>query len=190
MGFPVPLCPFPASMRSSSNDISQRASLYAQRRGLVLGPRLGYGRDGTVFSTLPPSVAPQVWTGPTAIKALVRSDLYTRELNVYRRLAAHGIGGSVRLCGHNVPQLLGHDDELLVIEMTIVTRPFVLDFAGAYLDKPPEFPPEVMEERHAHWAEVFEGRWPAAQRIMAEFRKHGIHLLDPSRGNIAFEGDT
>ncbi|QYU70530.1 hypothetical protein J4558_10610 [Leptolyngbya sp. 15MV] len=164
-------------------DIARRASQYAQRRGLELGPRLGDGKDGIVYSTF------GSLQGPTAVKALARADLYGRELACYRRLAVRGIGGSVQVCGHNVPQLLGHDDELLVIEMTIVTRPFVLDFAGAFLDAPPEFPAEVMEERNAHWADVFENRWHSVQRIMAEFRRHGLHLLDPSPGNIAFEGD-
>jgi len=161
-------------------DIERRASLYAQRRGLELGPRLGYGKDGTIFSTLGSPL------GPTAVKALRRWDLYQRELACYRRLAEHGVA---EVCGHSVPQFLGHDDELLVIEMTIVSRPYVLDFAGAYIDDPPEFPPEVMEERHAHWAEVFEDRWPVVHDIMARLRLHGVHVLDPSPGNIAFEGD-
>ena len=177
-------------MLPSSGDKIQPAFQYARQRGLSLGPRLGYGKDGTVFSTLPQDVSPGNWAGPTAIKAMARDDLYARELAVYRRLAERGIGGPIRVCGHNVPQLLGQDDELLVIEMTIVTRPFVLDFASAYLDEPPEFPAEVMEERYTHWSDVFEGQWPAVQRIMAEFRRYGIYLLDPSPGNIAFEGDA
>jgi hypothetical protein len=45
--------------------------------------------------------------------------------------------------GFNVPQLIGFDDELHVIEMTVVKRPFVLDFAAAYLDVRPEFPEDV-----------------------------------------------
>jgi hypothetical protein len=177
-------------MLPSSEDTTRQASLYAQRRGLSLGPRLGYGKDGIVFSTLPPGDPPGNWAGPTAIKALARPDLYSREVEAYRRLAERGVGGPVQVCGHSVPRLLGHDDELLVVEMTIVTRPFVLDFAGAYLDAPPEFPDEVMEERRAHWAEVFEDHWPVVQRIMAEFHRHGIYLLDPSPSNIAFEGDA
>lgn len=164
-------------------DIAGRASLYAQQRGLELGPRLGDGKDGIVYSTFG---SPQ---GPTAVKALARADLYGRELACYRRLAERGVGGPVQVCGHNVPQLLGHDDELLIVEMRIVPKPYVLDFAGAYLDDPPEFPEEVMEERNAHWAEIFEERWPAVRRIMAEFSKHGVYLLDPSPKNIACEGD-
>jgi len=162
-------------------DIERRASLYAQRRGLDLGPRLGHGKDGTIFSTLGSPA------GPTAVKSLRRHDLYLRELACYQRLAVYGV---VEVCGHSVPQLLGHDDDLLIIEMTIVSRPFVLDFAGAFVDDPPEFPPEVMEERHAHWADVFEDHWPAVQDIMASLSKFGIHVLDPSPGNIAFGGDN
>jgi hypothetical protein len=161
-------------------DIERRASIYAQQRGLQLGPRLGDGKDGMVFSTLG---SPQ---GPTAIKVLARPDLYAREFACYRRLAEHAVQ---QVCGHNVPQLLDHDEQLLVIEMTVVTRPYVLDFATAYLDVPPEFPEDVMQERLAHWADVFETRWPAVQRIMSQFRRMGIHLLDPSPKNIAFVGD-
>lgn len=150
---------------------------------LKLGPRLGNGKDGIVYSTFGSS------QGPTAVKALARADLYRRELACYRRLAERAVCRPVRVCGHNVPQLLGHNDELLVIKMTIVTRPYVLDFASAYLDHPPEFPAEFTEERNAHWADIFEKRWPAVQVIMAEFRRDGIHLLDPSHKTIAFEGD-
>jgi hypothetical protein len=49
-----------------------------------------------------------------------------------------------KIQGFNVPQLLGHDDEIWIIDMSIVTRPFVLDFAGAYLDVPPQFPTEAV----------------------------------------------
>jgi len=164
-------------------DAVRRAAEYARYRELRFGPRLGDGKDGIVISTFGTS------RGSTALKAFVRSDLYVRELACYQRLAENNIGGPVQICGHNVPLLLGQDDDLCVIEMTIVTRPYVLDFAGAYLDEPPEFPPEVMEERLAHWADVFEDRWPAVQRIMSQFRRHGVYLLDPSPKNIAFVDD-
>lgn len=168
-------------MCPSAEDIERQASLYAQGRGIELGPRLGDGKDGIVSSTL------GSFRGPTAVKVLRRPDLYLRELACYRRLAEHGV---VQVCGHNVPQLVGYDDGLLIIEMTIVSRPYVLDFAGAYIDEPPEFPAEVMEERYTHWEEVFEDRWPTVQSIMAQFRRYGVYLLDPSPNNIAFEEET
>jgi len=34
-----------------------------------------------------------------------------------------------------IPKLIGYDDDLLTIEMTIVSPPFCLDSAGAYLDR-------------------------------------------------------
>jgi hypothetical protein len=79
------------------------------------------------------------------------------------------------------------DHELLAVEMSIVSRPYVLDFGGAVLgDDPPEFPDEVW----AHWEqdkrEQFGPRWPTVQRVIAGFRGTGIHLLDVSPGNIAF----
>lgn len=176
-------------MTFSSDDISRRTTLYADRHGVWLGPRLGFGKDGTVFSTFPAAGALDACDPPAAIKVFVRPELYDRERAVYQRLADAGIGGVVQVCGHNVPVMLDHDPELWVIRMTIVARPFVLDFAGAYIDDPPDFPADVMEERYAHWAEVFEHRWPAVQKIMAEFRRFGVFLLDPSHGNIGFDDD-
>ena len=65
---------------------------------------------------------------------------YEREKMVYERLGDAAV--SIVL-GFNVPQLVGSDDGLRVLEITIVERPFVLDFAGAYLDSRPQFPEEV-----------------------------------------------
>jgi hypothetical protein len=47
--------------------------------------------------------------------------------------------GVEKICDCAVPELIGYDDELLIIEMTVVTTPYVLDFAGAYLDWSPDF---------------------------------------------------
>ena len=38
------------------------------------------------------------------------------------------------------PPVIVFDDDLWVIEMTVVERPFVLDFAGAYLDETSDKP--------------------------------------------------
>src|SRR2546421_4357084 len=89
--------------------------------------------------------------------------------------------------GFNVPQLMAYDDELRVLEMTIVKRPFVLDFAGAYLDKRPEFTDEVWADWEAEKREQFETRWPEVQRVLDAFEELGIYLLDVSPSNIAFD---
>ena len=64
-----------------------------------------------------------------------------------------------QVCDFNVPQLLGVDEDLRILEMSIVTRPFVLDFAGAYLDVKPAFTPEIWggvggEEAGGVWGAV------------------------------------
>lgn len=107
-----------------------------------------------------------------------------RELACYRRLQSRGV---TRVCGHNVPILLGHDDALGVLEMTVVARPYVLDFATVTLDQPPDFPKEVLAERQRHWSWVFGAeRWARVQIIIAHFQRMGIYLLDPNPRNIAF----
>jgi len=102
---------------------------------------------------------------------------------VYRRLAELGIA---EILGFNVPQFISADDELLVIAMTIITRPFVLDFASAYLERPPRFPPDVLVQWEEDKREQFGERWETVLRILAELRALGIHQLDASPSNIGF----
>ena len=93
----------------------------------------------------------------------------------------------VRLLEFDVPQLLGSDDELWIVEMTIVSPPFALDFAGAYLDQKPDFPPEVMADWRAEKAEQFgEPHWSRVQALMWAFSKLGVYLADVKPGNIVF----
>ena len=90
--------------------------------------------------------------------------------------------------GFNVPELIDSDDGLLVLEMTIVRRPFVLDFASAYLDsdKRPDFTDDAWATWEEEKKEQFEARWPAVQEVLAAFERLGIYLLDVSPGNIGF----
>ncbi len=118
-----------------------------------------------------------------ALKAHRFAEAYFRELAVYQRLKERGLS---TLHGFNVPQLLGSDDRLRILEMTIVRRPFVLDFAGAHLDSRPEFPAEVWADWEVEKREQFEGRWPTVEKILSAFEELGIYLLDVSPGNIAF----
>jgi hypothetical protein len=56
------------------------------------------------------------------------------------------------------------DDELLGFEMTVVERPYLLDFAGAYLDTVPQFPDEVWAEWEADKREKFGDRLASSSR--------------------------
>ena len=94
-----------------------------------------------------------------------------------------GIG---EIVGFNIPDLLGADDELRIIEMSLVARPFVLDFAGAYLDNAPEFSEEIWADWHAQKQEQFGRRWPEVERVLFALRRLGIHLVDVTPSNIAF----
>jgi hypothetical protein len=70
--------------------------------------------------------------------------------------------------------------------MTIVTRPFVLDFAGAYLDEPPDFSEEVLADWRAEKQEQFGSRWPEVQAILRTLQRYGVFLMDANPGNISF----
>ncbi len=81
--------------------------------------------------------------------------------------------------------LLAGDDELFIIEMTVVSRPFVLDFAGAYLDGAPDFSPEVLADWQVEKLEQFGSRWPEVQAILAFLQGHGIVMWDVNPGNVS-----
>jgi len=151
---------------------------YAADRHLQIAEPLGSGKDGIVLvsksRTAPASVA---------IKAHRFEEPYFREKAVYRRLEEKRI---YSVLGFNVPALLGSDDRMLILQMTIVRRPFVLDFASAHLDGRPEFPADVWADWEAEKREQFEGRWRTVERILAAFEEFGIFLLDVSPSNIAF----
>ena len=121
----------------------------------------------------------------TAVKFFDRLDRFEREVEVYRILQTKGIG---RIAGHNVPRLREVDESLLAIEMSIVERPFVLDFAGAKLPaEVPDFEEEVLEEHRERMREMFGDRLNDALHVAAMFEKEtGFVLLDIHPGNIAF----
>jgi hypothetical protein len=73
-----------------------------------------------------------------------------------------------------------------VVEISIVTRPFVLDFAGASLDARPQFPEEAWAEWESQKREQFGHRWKTVQAVMDAFEDLGIYLVDVSPSNIAF----
>ena len=154
------------------------ATAYAARHHLRLAERLGFGIHGTVHAAEHESKQDQ-----SAIKAHNSATPYLRERAVYERLRDAGVS---EVLGFHVPQLIRADDDLRVIEMTIVTRPFVLDFAGAFLGAPPEFSEEVWADWEAEKREQFGARWTTVQALMNAFEELGIHLVDVSPSNIAF----
>ena len=75
---------------------------------------------------------------------------------------------------------------LLVLEMTVVKRPFVLDFAGAFLDDGPDFSDEVLADWRAEKQEQFGARWPEVQAVLRIIEGYGVFMLDVNPGNVSF----
>jgi len=158
-------------------DLIEKLKTYASRHGRSVIGRLGFGIHGIVYA-----IEGNASPGFSAVKIHRGEDPYFRECDVYERLKEEGI---TEIRGFRV-QLLAFDDELRALEMTVVKPPFVLDFAGAYLDFPPEFSDEIWEEWEDKNQEQFGGDWPTAQTILSELRDLGIHMHDPSPSNIRF----
>jgi hypothetical protein len=166
----------PPDLLSWHRDSWDRLSEYASRAGRTLTTQLGWGGDGLVYAT----------DTKTAIKSYRYARLYENERNVYFRLQTRGITSVLQF---SVPRLIAYNDHLAVLEMSIASRPFILDFAGAYLDKQPPFDSEQMQEWQAEKAELFGRRWGEVRRAYYTFRSFGILLNDLKPGNVSFPGD-
>ena len=70
--------------------------------------------------------------------------------------------------------------------MTIVSRPFVLDFAGAYIDSKPDFSPDIWAEWEMEKNQQFSEKWSTVQDVLFELGRLGIHMIDVSPSNVAF----
>ena len=158
--------------------IQKNALAYASQRGLQIAERLGFGVHGIIFVAENKSKS-----GKTAVKAHYEREPYLRERAIYEQLKNKGI---TDVLSFNVPQFINADDGLRVIEMSIVTRPFVLDFAGAYLDARPDFPDEVWAEWEAGKRELFDARWPEVQKVLTALEEFKIFMVDVSPSNVAF----
>ena len=161
-----------------NENLIPNAGVCVHRHELEIAETLGSGKDGIVLAA-----KSKDRPGRFAIKVLRWPEEYQREKKVYERL---GDAAVTTILGFNVPQWIGCDDDLRVVELTIVERPFVLDFAAAYLDVRPEFPADVWADWEAEKSEQFEGRWPVVQKVIEAFEELGIYLLDVSPSNIGF----
>ena len=138
---------------------------------------LGSGAEGFVFPS----------PDATAIKVFKYEEKYRRELAVYQRLFEHQV---IDVLGFAVPRLVASDDALLVIEMTLVQPPFLLDFAQAVLDEPMEFP-EGLDEWWERVADAFGERYSIARAVYDELEsKYGIYYYDLAPRNLNFGGGS
>lgn len=101
---------------------------------------------------------------------------------MYRHLHAKNIES---INGFKVPSFLGFNDEYLIVEMTLVKPPFVVDFASARLSRPELFSVEIMEEWEREKKEEFENDWPRVKGLISSFRAIGVYLTDVHPRNVA-----
>jgi|HubBroStandDraft_5_1064220.scaffolds.fasta_scaffold218463_2 hypothetical protein len=166
----------PSDLPSMHLQSWDRLSKYSFRTGRTLTSRLGWGGEGVVYAT----------DAKTAIKSYRHQPLYENERNVYFRLREKSVTVVQQFA---VPWLIANDDELLCLEMSIVSPPFVLDFAGAYLDRESPFSDAELREWQTERAEIFGKRWPEVRRAYYSFQAFGILLNDVKPGNVSFPGD-
>lgn len=155
---------------------AEAESLFLTYTGLpaILRP-LGDGVDGFVYPT----------PRPSAVKILHHDVHFRRELAAYERLREFNLE---HVCSFAVPKLFNSDEKLRVIEMSIVEPPFLIDFASAVLDEEGEyFSEEVMEQKWADLAEVFDDRITVVQNVYFELSvKYGIYYYDFTLNNLRF----
>lgn len=163
-----------------SPDLIQRAQQYLALKGPTVEfiGQLGFGEDGAVWET----------NVRSAVKAFERQRNYEQELACYLRLDECNCE---RLGEFSIPRLIDACDDLLVIEIEIVHRPFLLDFGKAYLDAPPLYFHDAafMAQFHQQYAELWDDRWPEVQSLLWQLEKMGIYYFDPKPGNILFDDD-
>jgi hypothetical protein len=161
---------------ADESEVFSRAETYAKNNGrrIVRKARLGGGTDGEVWRS----------TRPSAIKVVLNARNYRDELESYQRLKAANIHN---LRGFDIPRLVGWDDSLQVIEMSIVTPPYLLDFGKVYFDGPPTgvYDRDRMKMAEAEAKANFGSQWPAVARVLYALQaKVGIWYVDPKPANI------
>ena len=156
-------------------ELIQNVESYAWQHGLEILDILGDGTQGMVWRVRDKGKLHQ-----RALKIHAGSMPFHTEVEVYDRLRS-----VPRLEGFNVPVMLRHDERWRAIEMGIVEPPYILDFAQACLDLPPDFSEEVWVETLRQWRKLYGEDWPRVQRLLTALEGRGIYYLDVHHRNIA-----
>lgn len=146
---------------------------YCSQRGIAPLRVLGEGHEGIVHQS----------TRTTAIKIHKGRQSYRQERDAYIRLREQRV---TRVSGLRLPELVDFDDDLLIIEMTIVMPPYLLDFASAYLDNPPDFPEEVIADWYDDLRDRFGERFGDVIAALEGLKQAGVYLFDIHAHNLKF----
>ncbi|TLD68818.1 hypothetical protein FEM03_21025 [Phragmitibacter flavus] len=161
----------------SKKSLLSSAESYVATQGLELTGSLGNGLDGNIWK-----VRSKKKRISWALKIHAEWRGYRCERDCYQKLLEHQVS---EIEGFHVRVMVRTDDQWLAIEMSIVERPFILDFAQAFLDIEPEFPEEVWQERLETWSENYGEHWPRVQRALYELEGIGIYYLDVHHQNVS-----
>lgn len=139
---------------------------------------LGHGQEGFVWES----------TNGSALKVFRPEGHlnFNREHKAYQILRDNGVSNAK---GFEIPQLVDADQRLLVIEMTIVEPPYILDFGKVYFEgRLPDFSEEVMADYDEEREDWFEGDWEIVQAALWSLERFGIFYSDARPGNICCDG--
>jgi hypothetical protein len=159
------------------SQLLSRAEEYCDSRRILLTGKdmLGYGSDGSVWRS----------SRHTAVKALFHTKNFEHELECYQRLKSAGVQ---HIGLFDVPFLEDFDTRLMVLEISIVRPPYLLDFGKVYLDHPPThlYDEQIMANAREEWYERFGKRWCKVEHAMRLLEHYGIYYYDPRPGNVCF----
>ena len=154
--------------------MEDRCRRYAAHRGSTLIGFLGGGNDGDVWKS----------NQNTAIKAFYHEKNFRMELGCYQRLKSHDIR---KILGLTVPQLVAWADSERVVEVNLVSPPYLIDFGKAYLDHAPEHSPETWQDYDENQMEIWGERYGDVQAVLWKLKALGILYRDANPRNINFE---
>ena len=165
-------------MEDITDVLFKRASEYCKvaKSKIVSNPALGHGTDGSVWRT----------TNGTAVKAFIYEKNYRDELECYLRLKKNKITDIIGLA---VPEYEDSQDDLMIVEMSIVQKPYLLDFGKVYIDRMPPYynDKQLIANWHAEVRDLFEDDAPKVHLALFKLSQLGIYYVDPKPANIRFE---
>ncbi len=159
---------------ANPEESNEAIQFYAISRGISIddSDSIGFGQDGAVWRS----------SRKTAIKVLERERTYINERDAYLRLREENV---THLGIFAVPSLVDYNDQLWIVEMAIVTPPYLLDFGKAYVDRDSPYTPEQKEESLELCRELFEpDDWELIEEALLDLRLLGIEYLDIKPANI------
>jgi hypothetical protein len=164
-------------MLSNIYELRSNALKYAQEFIGTSDPleSLGWGVSGFVF------LAPDLLS---AIKVHHNQEGHAAELKAYHLLRQHRI---TSLFGLTVPKLRRFDSARRLIEIDVVSPPYLLDFAGVkFVD--PEFSEDTVTDIQEMISERFGRNAYVAYAVQHELLKIGMYYLDLRPSNLNVEG--